>query len=81
MMEATCSSETSVDFSGLHDVISQKIELFIMFFCLHHSVTKSFKRFQWNLVLCFFPKVKVKNMDQLDNKRKIKSVKNAEKEE
>jgi hypothetical protein len=28
-MEATCSSETSVDFHGLHGVISQKMELFI----------------------------------------------------
>jgi hypothetical protein len=28
-MEAICSSETSVDFNGLHGVISQKIELLI----------------------------------------------------
>jgi hypothetical protein len=28
-MEATCFSETSVDFQGLHGVIFQKIELFI----------------------------------------------------
>jgi hypothetical protein len=27
-MEAVCSSETSVDFNGLHGVITQKIELF-----------------------------------------------------
>jgi hypothetical protein len=27
-MEVTCSSETLVDFDGLHDVISQKIEFF-----------------------------------------------------
>jgi hypothetical protein len=26
-LEATCSSETSVDFNGLHGFISQKIEL------------------------------------------------------
>jgi hypothetical protein len=28
-MEATCSSETSVDFQDVHGVISQKIELFL----------------------------------------------------
>jgi hypothetical protein len=27
-MEAMCFSETSVDFAGLHGVISEKIELF-----------------------------------------------------
>jgi hypothetical protein len=27
-MEMTCSSKTSVDFNGLHHVISQKTELF-----------------------------------------------------
>jgi hypothetical protein len=28
-VQAVCSSETSVDFNGLHGVISQKLELFI----------------------------------------------------
>jgi hypothetical protein len=31
-MEEKCSSETSIDFNRLHDVVSQKIELFIMMF-------------------------------------------------
>jgi hypothetical protein len=29
MMEVTGSSETLVDFNGLHEIVSQKIELFI----------------------------------------------------